>query len=149
VLFEDDTLQIGVKSEFHGALGRIALFIGNKLSTTLSEVNMTIEYPNAVTQNGLGIRFHDAPVHEIAGKAQIQELLHVECKEFFSDLPVLRMTYLANNPRTLVLRLPVFLTRFVEGVSLEQAAFFERWKIIGGQFSSLERVYGKLITRSA
>jgi len=132
VLFEDDTLQIGVKSEYHGALGRLALFIGNKLSTTLSEINMTIEYPNSVTQNGLAIRFHDAPIHEIAGKAQIQELLHVECKEFFSDAPVLRMTYLANNPRTLVLRLPVFLTRFIEGVTLEQAPFFERWKVIGG-----------------
>jgi len=94
---------------------------------------MSIEYPNATTQKGLAVRFHDAPVHDIAGKAQIQELLHVECKEFFSDAPVIRMTYIANNPRTLVLRLPVFLTRFIEGVTLEQAAFFERWKIIGGE----------------
>lgn len=109
------------------------MFFGNKVSTTLSDVNMTIEYPNAVTQKGLDIRFHDAPVHGIAGRAQIQELLHVECKEFFSDPPVLRITYLANSARTLVLRLPVFLSRFVEGVSLEQGPFFERWKIIGGE----------------
>jgi AP-2 complex subunit alpha len=27
----------------------------------------------------------------------------------------------------------VFLNRFVEGVTLEQAPFFERWKIIGGE----------------
>lgn len=96
---------------------------------------MTIEYPNTTTQNGLHIQFHDSPVKEIAGRAQVQELLHVDCKGFFSDPPVLRMTYLANSFTTLVLRLPVVLTRFVEGVSLEQGAFFERWKIIGGEFS--------------
>jgi hypothetical protein len=46
------------------------------------------------------------------------------------------MNYLAGEKeRTLVVRLPVFLSRFIEGVSLEQAAFFERWKIIGGESS--------------
>lgn len=139
ILYEDDTVQIGVKSEYHAALGRLALFFGNKHDTSLADVRMTIEYPNSVTQTGLDIRFHDAPVTEIHGKAQVQEMLHVECKGFFSDSPVLRMTYeVASGPgisgkRTLVLRLPVFLTRFVEGVTLEQAPFFERWKIIGGE----------------
>lgn len=133
VLYEDDTIQIGVKSEYHGSLGRLALFFGNKVSTTISELEFTIEYPNTTTQKGLDIRFHDAPVTQIAGRTQVQELLHVECKEFFSAPPVLRMTYVTTHPHTLVLRLPVFLTRFVEGVSLEQGPFFERWKIIGGE----------------
>lgn len=135
MLYEDDTIQIGVKSEYHGALGRLALFFGNKVQTSITDINWTIEYPTSVTQNGLAIRFHDAPVTEIGGRAQIQEMLHVECKEFFSDPPVLRMTYHASNPRTLVLRLPVFLTRFIEGVTLEAAPFFERWKIIGGKLN--------------
>ena len=132
VLYEDDTLQIGVKSEYHGALGRLALFFGNKIQSAITDIKLTIEYPNTVTQNGLSIRFHDAPVTQIDGRAQVQEMLHVECKDCFSDPPVLRMTYMANNPRTLVLRLPVFLTRFIEGVTLDAGAFFERWKIIGG-----------------
>lgn len=45
---------------------------------------------------------------------------------------MIRVTYLSGSFTTLVLRLPVVLAKFVEGVELGQAAFFERWKIIGG-----------------
>ncbi|KAL7422361.1 hypothetical protein Q5752_003007 [Cryptotrichosporon argae] len=129
VLYEDKQVQIGVKAEFHGHLGRIALFIGNKISTPFTSVSMAIDNPDAAA---VSAAFHDEPLTEIAPRAQIQEMVHVECKHFFSEPPVLRFTYLAGSFTTLVLRLPIFLTRFIEAVSLEQAAFFERWKVIGG-----------------
>lgn len=78
------------------------------------------------------------PVQEIAGLAQIQELIHVECKEVFAEAPILRIIYSpgeGEKNRILVVRLPIVLSRFVEGVTLEQGPFFERWKIIGGEFS--------------
>ena len=130
VLYEDDQLQIGIKAEYHGNLGRIALFIGNKISAEITNMKWHLEHSDP---EALHIRFHDPPIDEIAGRAQIQELIHVDCKSFFKDPPVLRITYLAAKPSTLVLRLPVVLSRFVEGVTLEQGPFFERWKIIGGE----------------
>lgn len=130
VLYEDDQLQIGIKAEYHANLGRIALFIGNKISAEITNVKFHLEHSDP---DALNIRFHDPPVNEIQGRAQIQELIHVDCKSFFKDPPVLRITYLAGKFSTLVLRLPVVLTRFVEGVTLEQGPFFERWKIIGGR----------------
>lgn len=133
VLFEDETIQIGVKAEYHGHLGRLAIFIGNKISAALTNLKTVLEVTNP---SALVVRFHDAPVTEIQGLAQVQELVHVECKEFFKDSPVLRMNYMAGEKeRTLVVRLPVFLSRFIEGVTLEQGPFFERWKIIGGTSS--------------
>jgi len=57
----------------------------------------------------------------------------VDCRAFFKDPPVLRMSFMTGKQTNLVLRLPVVLSRFVEGVLLDQAAFFERWKIIGGK----------------
>jgi AP-2 complex subunit alpha len=131
VLYEDDQIQIGIKAEYHANLGRIALFIGNKNSTDIEQVKFHLEHSDP---DSLHIRFHDPPVNEIAGRAQIQELVHVDCKSFFKDPPVLRMSFLAGKQTNLVLRLPVVLSRFVEGVTLEQAPFFERWKIIGGTF---------------
>lgn len=83
--------------------------------------------------------FHDAPVNEIQPHNQVQELIHVECRDVFTDPPVLRVTYLAGTFTTLVLRLPVVVSRFVEGVTLEQAPFFERWKIIGGESAWIQR----------
>jgi AP-2 complex subunit alpha len=131
VLYEDDQIQIGIKAEYHSNLGRIALFIGNKVSTEIKQVKFHLEHTDP---ESLHIRFHDPPVGEIQGRAQIQELVHVDCRAFFKDPPVLRMSFLAGGKATnLVLRLPVVLSRFVEGVTLEQGPFFERWKIIGGK----------------
>lgn len=42
VLFENDLLQIGVKSEFRQNLGRLALFYGNKTQVALEVSKITI-----------------------------------------------------------------------------------------------------------
>jgi AP-2 complex subunit alpha len=130
VLYEDDQIQIGIKAEYHANLGRIALFIGNKIASEITDLKFHLEHSDP---ESLHIRFHDPPVGEIAGRAQIQELVHVDCRAFFKDPPVLRMSFMTGKQTNLVLRLPVVLSRFVEGVLLDQAAFFERWKIIGGK----------------
>ncbi|WWD19238.1 hypothetical protein CI109_103696 [Kwoniella shandongensis] len=134
VLYEDSQIQIGVKAEYHGHLGRLALFFGNKVDTPFTSFFANIDNP---ISSALSVAFHDAPVHEIAGKAQIQEMIHIECKEYFGGervVPILRLSWLVGDeePKMLVLKLPVFLSKFVEGVELESGPFFERWKIIGG-----------------
>ena len=134
VLYEDSLMQIGIKAEYHGHLGRLAIFFGNKQATPIYSFSASIECSNPAS---LGVRFHDSPVQEIQALAQVQELVHVECKDVFTDPPILRAIYRteigSEGPsKALVLRLPVFLSRFVEGVTLEQGPFFERWKIIGG-----------------
>jgi AP-2 complex subunit alpha len=45
----------------------------------------------------------------------------------------LKMSFIAGTVRNLVLKLPVFLSKFVEPVELDSAAFFSRWKAIGGE----------------
>lgn len=137
VLYEDKQVQIGIKAEYHGPLGRIALFIGNKISTPFTSVSARIEN----SEPGLSANFHDTPVNRIEGLAQIQEMIHVEAKGVFTSPPVLRFTYLAGGFTTLVLKLPVFLSKFIEGVQLDQAAFFERWKIIGGPPREAQQIF--------
>jgi AP-2 complex subunit alpha len=147
VLYEDKQLQIGINAEYHGSKGRIALFIGNKLTTPFTSVSARIELPNA---NALEARFHEEIVNNIQPGQQVQEMIHVECKSVFTEQPVLRFTYLAGAFTTLVLRLPIFLNRFIEGVQLDQAAFFERWKIIGGEYCYRQEVGSRLtLLRSA
>lgn len=130
VLYEDKQIQIGIKAEYHGSQGRIALFIGNKISTPFTSISARLENPNG---EALDIKFHDSTLSEIQPLAQIQEMVVVECRDVFTEPPVLRYTYLAGGFTTLALRLPIFLSRFVEGVDFTAAAFFERWKIIGGE----------------
>ncbi|WVQ79744.1 hypothetical protein IAT38_001844 [Cryptococcus sp. DSM 104549] len=144
VLYEDSNIQIGVKAEYHGSLGRLALFFGNKIDTPFTSFFASIDNPSP---QALNIKFHDQPVSEITGKAQIQEMIHVECKEVFTSagMPVLRLSWLVGEgeqgKKMLVLRLPVFLSKFVEGTVLESGPFFERWKIIGGPPREAQKIF--------
>lgn len=138
VLYEDKQVQIGIKAEYHGHLGRIAMFIGNKISTPFTSVSAKIEN---TTPDALNVKFHDLPVDRIEPLAQIQEMIQLECMSPFTDQPILRFTYLAGSFTTIVLRLPVFLNRFIEGVSFDQAQFFERWKIIGGPPREAQQIF--------
>ena len=47
VLFENDLLQIGVKSEYRSYLGRLGLFFGNKTSYQFTGFSSTVTEPNA------------------------------------------------------------------------------------------------------
>ena len=136
VLYEDEQLQIGVKAEYHGNLGRLAIYIGNKIPQPFTAFSATIE---TAEPDALNVDFHKPPATEIAGLAQVQYLLQIECKSPFTTLPILKMSFIAGTVRNLVLKLPVFLSKFVEPVELDSAAFFGRWKAIGG--GSEERLF--------
>jgi AP-2 complex subunit alpha len=137
ILFEDDQIQVGIKSEFHGHLGRIAIFFGNKISVSLESFTATIDVEDtaalAVTSK--------IPTSTLAGMSQIQQLVHVECKNVFGAEPVLNISYLAGSLQTLALRLPVYLIKFLEPVQLGSSDFFERWKQIGGPPREAQKIF--------
>ncbi|GEM09124.1 AP-2 complex subunit alpha [Rhodotorula toruloides] len=139
VLWEDAQLQVGVKCEFHGHLGRIALYFGNKMSVALESFTVTIDADDA---DALKITFPKIPTPNISALSQVQQLVHVECRDVFTTPPLLNISYLAGSLQTLTLGLPVWLTKFVEPVKLESGAFFERWKQIGGAPREAQQIFG-------
>ena len=138
ILYEDGQLQIGVKSEFHGHLGRIAIFFGNKISVALESFTATIdvEDPDALT-----VTLPKIPTSTLGPMSQIQQLVHVECKDIFDSPPILNISYLAGSLQTITLRLPIFLSKFVEPVQLGASDFFERWKQIGGPPREAQNIF--------
>jgi AP-2 complex subunit alpha len=138
VLFEDAQLQIGLKSEYHGQFGRIALYFGNKISAEFSSFTVTIDSPDP---DALAITLPKIPTSTLGGMMQVQQLVQMECKDMFSEPPVLNISYLAGSHQTLTLRLPVQLTKFIEPVKLAQADFFERWKQIGGPPREAQKIF--------
>ncbi|RDB28424.1 AP-2 complex subunit alpha [Hypsizygus marmoreus] len=129
VLYEDDQLQIGVKSRYQGHLGQLAVYIGNKVSAPLTSFTTTIHISDP---DALSVTFAKMPPSIVGPRTQTQQLLHVECKKMFSTPPILSVSYLAGSHQTIALRLPIVITKFFEHVKLGQADFFERWKLIGG-----------------
>ncbi|KAK4049735.1 hypothetical protein OIO90_005316 [Microbotryomycetes sp. JL221] len=138
ILYEDAQLQVGVKSEFQGSVGRIALYFGNKISAALDSFTATIDSDDP---GALAISMPRIPTSRISAMAQVQQLVQVECKGFFKSAPILNISYLAGSHQTLTLKLPVFLTKFVEPVQLSSHDFFERWKQVGGPPREAQKVF--------
>lgn len=129
LLYEDVQLQIGYKSEFHGHLGRVALYFGNKLSAPLTSFTATVDIADP---EALSVSFAKIPPSTVTPRLQTQQILNIECKNVFTTPPVLRISYLAGSLQTINLRLPIVITKFLEPVKLAPQEFFERWKLIGG-----------------
>ncbi|GAA6059163.1 hypothetical protein JCM10212_005508 [Sporobolomyces blumeae] len=138
VLFEDAQLQVGVKCEFHGHLGRVAIYFGNKLPVALESFTATIDVDDP---DALAVTLPKIPSPHVSALSQIQQLVHVECRSHFSTPPILNISYLAGSLQTLTLRLPVWMTKFVEPAKLDSSTFFERWKQIGGAPREAQKIF--------
>ncbi|CCL98959.1 uncharacterized protein FIBRA_00967 [Fibroporia radiculosa] len=138
VLYEDVQIQIGIKSRYHGHLGQIAVYMGNKISVPLTSFTATlhVDEPEA-----LSVTFAKIAPSIISPRTQTQQLMQVECKKPFTKPPILSVSFLAGSHQTIAVRLPIVLTKFVEHVKLGQADFFERWRLIGGPPREAQNVF--------
>jgi len=128
ILYEDSTIQLGIKSEYHNHLGRIALFAGNKTQFTLT--NFIVQ---TKSQNELKLSVAQPIAQTIPAATQLNQLYALECNGVFKSPPVLLIQYHMNGmPNTLQLQFPVSIGKFLEPIIMNCQDFFTRWRQIGG-----------------
>ncbi|XP_024215585.1 AP-2 complex subunit alpha-like [Halyomorpha halys] len=131
VLFENDLIQIGVKSEFRQTLGRLGLFYGNKTSYPLQCFTASLLNPNEwVSKLSLQIK----PIEPVIDAGvQVQQMVNVECVEDYSGAPSMNISFIYNNVlQTLTIKLPIFINKFFEPTDMNGESFFARWKKLAG-----------------
>ena len=130
VLFEDQVLQIGIKSEFSGHYGRLAIFFGNKLSSPITNLGLDMN-PHRDIRFSLTRSIDNL----LPPGAQLSALYDIECIGCPQDFLSLKVWLETNSPplarRMLNLKLPISLARFISPVELNASDFFSRWKQIG------------------
>ncbi|UZJ51705.1 hypothetical protein CBS101457_001025 [Exobasidium rhododendri] len=144
ILYEDSQLQIGLKSEYHGNLGRIALYFGNKISVGFTSFTLTAKSQDS---DALSVTMPKMPFNSLGAMTQVQHVIEVECKHPFTRPPLLKISYLAGSMQEISLRLPVILTKFIEPVQLASSDFFERWKQIGGPPREAQKIFAFKLTK--
>lgn len=137
VLFEDSQIQIGLKTSYHNSGGALKLYFGNKIAVNFSSFSVSVKSQDP----GLQIRMDRFPNNTLGAMTQAQTEIYVTCKDFFTSPPLLEVSYLAGSLQEIRVRLPVLLTKFVEGVRLGATDFFERWKQIGGPPREAQRIF--------
>lgn len=126
VLYQDDQVQVSLKSEFHGCFGRLALYLSNRTSYSLERLRLTAES----LPDKLNVQIVSAAEESIAPGAQVQRLIQVECLDGFWESPSLLIMF---NDTTLHLKLPILLPKFQEPIlNMDGPSFFKRWNQIGG-----------------
>ncbi|KAM8927964.1 AP-2 complex subunit alpha-1 isoform 3-T3 [Pelodytes ibericus] len=127
VLFENQLLQIGVKSEFRQNLGRMYLFYGNKTSVQFQSFTTILSYPGEL-QSQLNIQTKPAdPVVE--GGAQVQQVLNIECVTDFDEAPLTNIKFrYGGTLQNITLKLPITINKFFQATEMPSQDFFQRWK---------------------
>ncbi|KAJ7989975.1 hypothetical protein DPEC_G00310060 [Dallia pectoralis] len=130
VLFENQLLQIGIKSEYRQNLGRMYLFYGNKTSVQFVSFTTTL---NVQTK----------PVEPLVeGGAQVQQVINIECLTDFIDAPLLNIKFrYGGTLQNITLKLPVTINKFFQPTEMAAADFFQRWKQLSQPQQEAQKIF--------
>uniref|UniRef100_A0A1L8DVR8 AP-2 complex subunit alpha n=1 Tax=Nyssomyia neivai TaxID=330878 RepID=A0A1L8DVR8_9DIPT len=140
VLYENELIQIGVKSEYRQNLGRLGLYYGNKTQTPLTNFSPVLQWPQDSAAK-LSVQIKAVEPTLEAG-AQIQQLLNAECVEDFDDAPSIELSFRHNGVhQKVIIKLPLTLNKFFEPTEMNGESFFARWKNLGGDSQKAQKVF--------
>uniref|UniRef100_A0A8C5DA30 AP-2 complex subunit alpha n=1 Tax=Gouania willdenowi TaxID=441366 RepID=A0A8C5DA30_GOUWI len=126
VLFENQLLQIGIKSEYRQNLGRMYLFYGNKTSVQFASFTTTTKPVEPLVEGG----------------AQIQQVLNIECLTDFIDAPLLNIKFrYGGGLQNLTLKLPVTINKFFQPTEMASQDFFQRWKQLSQPQQEAQKIF--------
>ncbi|KAF3699524.1 AP-2 complex subunit alpha-2 [Channa argus] len=148
VLFENQLLQIGIKSEYRQNLGRMYLFYGNKTSVQFACFTTTVSSPGELQSHilpvfQLQLNVQTKPVEPLVeGGAQIQQVLNIECLTDFSDAPLLNIKFRYGGAlQNLTLKLPVTINKFFQPTEMASHDFFQRWKQLSQPQQEAQKIF--------
>lgn len=140
VLFENQLLQMGVKSEFRQNLGRMYVFYGNKTSVQFQSFTPTVTFPGDL-QNQLNIQ--TKPVDPVVeGGAQVQQVLNIECLSDFTEAPLINIKYrYGGTLQNMTLKLPITVNKFFQPTEMSSQDFFQRWKQLSLSQQEAQKIF--------
>ncbi|KAM9366130.1 AP-2 complex subunit alpha-2 isoform 1-T1 [Symphorus nematophorus] len=140
VIYENQLLQIGLKSEYRQNLGRMYVFYGNKTSTQFLSFSSSVSSPDALRAH---LNVHAKAVDPIIeGGAQMQQILNIECVSDFTEAPVLNIQFrYGGTLQNIAVKLPVMLNKFFQPTEMTSQDFFQRWKQLGAPQQEVQKIF--------
>ena len=126
IIYEDDVLQIGVKSNYPGlGEGKVNVYFGNKSAGALQNFRVNFAAPD-----GVALQSAPLPSSRLGPKQQNCISLSVQVIKAFPGSVSASVQFLLpdNSPRSLQFRLPVLLSKFMQGRDLTVDQFFSNWR---------------------
>ncbi|CAH3179775.1 unnamed protein product [Porites evermanni] len=141
VLFENDILQVGIKSDFRDQAGAIGVFYGNKTSSQFVNFSSTVHMPGDLN-NHILLRYSSPPPSVVEGGAQVKQMINVEALMDFNERPLLDLQFSVNGlSQRIVLPMPLFLSKFFTPTEMTSQDFFSRWKQLGNPDQECQKIF--------
>ncbi|XP_027007993.1 AP-2 complex subunit alpha-2 isoform X2 [Tachysurus fulvidraco] len=140
VLYENQLLQIGLKSEFRQNLGRMYVFYGNKTTTQFVNFSASVVCHDALSNQ---LNIHTKVIDPVIdGGAQLQQVLNIECLTDFIDSPVLNIHFrYGGSMQNISVRLPITLNKFFQPTEMTSQEFFQRWKQLSAPQQEVQKIF--------
>jgi AP-2 complex subunit alpha len=140
VLFENDLLQIGVKSESKSMYCRLVLFFGNKTSMQFSDFSSTVTSPGDLASL---LVVKAPPVNNIIdGGAQVQQIITAECVQEYTQPPLLNIKFVSGGSMQYInLKVPIMMSKFFQPTTMSSADFFTRWNQLNAPSHEYQNIF--------
>ena len=130
VLFEDEIIQIGIKAKYTGlGEGVLGVYYGNKTSGILQNVQTKYSFDSSSAAN---LHLTTSPIPtQLGPKSQVCQRVSAQLSGAFVQAPRLTVSFLLpdNTPRSIPLRLPITINKFMQGRELKVDEFFSNWRM--------------------
>uniref|UniRef100_A0A8C5CN53 AP-2 complex subunit alpha n=1 Tax=Gadus morhua TaxID=8049 RepID=A0A8C5CN53_GADMO len=133
VLFENQLLQIGIKSEYRQNLGELPGFSASAVPP--------LSVPSGLGDGDLNVQ--TKPVEPLVeGGAQVQQVLNIECITDFSEAPQLNIKFRYGGAlQNITLKLPVTINKFFQPTEMAATDFFQRWKQLSQPQQEAQKIF--------
>eukprot|EP00834_Sanchytrium_tribonematis_P008260 NODE_918_length_3055_cov_0.562585.p1 type:complete len:895 gc:universal NODE_918_length_3055_cov_0.562585:2780-96(-) len=122
LLYEDQELQLGIKSQYENAFGGLSLYIGNKSSSNYN--NFVIDITNV---EGLTIKVKEQFPNLLPAGSQMRHVLDFQALNVFYAIPQMTISYRNNIGEVEIsTKLPVHLFRFQTALQLSDVDYNQR-----------------------
>jgi len=123
ILYQDEIIRIGFKSEYSRGMGRLMLYYINLSNQPLTGFRTFVPANQSLTVNLQPI----GPI--IDPKSQLQQMVTVACLSPYGDPPSMELGFVYNGRLSnLKLKLPIVMARFMEPSEMNGPEFFQYWK---------------------
>jgi len=127
ILYEDNRIQIGLKSQYQNQMGKVALYYGNKSANPLNAFTVNLQPVTYLKVNAASVNSN------IAYHAQVSQMFQLECIQEFNEAPTIAISFMADTQVNLFVRLPITVNKFISPVSMSGGDFFLQWNSIHGK----------------
>ncbi|XP_055505811.1 AP-2 complex subunit alpha-2-like isoform X2 [Leucoraja erinacea] len=140
VLFENQLLQIGLRSEFRQNLGRMYVFYGNKTFDQFNSFTSEVICPGNLSAQ---LNIQTKPVDSmLEGSTQVQQVLNIECISDFVNAPFLNVQFRYDGDlQNISVKLPITLNKFFQPTEMSAEDFFRRWKQLSSSLQEVQQIF--------